>query len=84
MGFVDLGVPWDVNVLPYLESTVGHPLPNPSGWGQPGTPRLSASCVACSGRMASEGVHGPRGLVWGHRGIPRAGILQPSAAPLWV
>jgi len=62
VGFVDLRVPRDVNVPPYSESTAGHPLPSPSRWGQPGTPRLSASCIACSGRMASEGEHGPRGL----------------------
>ena len=84
MGFVDLRVPRDVNVPPYSESTAGHPLPSPSGWGQPGTPRLSASCITCSGRMASEGEHGPWGLAWGHRGIPRAGILRPRAVPLWV
>lgn len=76
MGSVDLGEPRDLNVPPFSESTVGYPLPSPSGWGQSGTPRLSASCVTCSGETTSEGEHAPGG--WhGPQGHPQG--WHPSA-----
>ena len=42
-------VSWHMNVRPFSEGTVGHPLPSPSGWGRPGTPTLSANHITCRG-----------------------------------
>ena len=46
---VDPGVSWHMNVRPLSEGTVGRPLPSPSGWGQPGTPTLSANHITFRG-----------------------------------